>query len=627
MAIQGKTAAQAAETRSQVKSQGFQTVVARTLLKAKRTLWGVGIFSVFINILMLTGPLYMLQVYDRVLLSGSVETLIGITILMAAMFAFMGVLDWVRGRVLARLAEGFGQELGPDTFSRWLASGTRKASATQPVQDLSTLQQFLSSNAPSTFFDMPWIVIFIGVIFLLHPMLGVLAVFGAVVLAIGAIYNERSTREPTIEALGLQREERSLSLQAARNADTLTALGMGPAVKARWMELNGRTRGKTLDAADKRSSATAFTKGFRMFIQSSILGLGGYYAIQGIITPGAMIAGSIIMGRAMAPLQQAIGQWRSVLSARDAHNRLTEFLDTTPELGEQTELPPPQGRLTVEAMSAAAPGDRKAILRGINFTLEPGAGLAIIGPSASGKTTLARLLTGVWTPQSGSVRLDGATFAQYSPDAIRAALGYLPQDVELFDGSIKDNIARFDADASDSDVQAAAMLAGVHDLILHLPEDYQTRVGTGGAVLSGGQIQRIALARAVYGMPKLVVLDEPNASLDEAGDMALSTCIKALRDAGSTVVVIAHRRSAIVQLDQLLVLKEGRQAAFGPKADVLQAMREERGQGGDNVQPIPSPVKASTSKAPSMVPKRQVSRSSGFSGPTGSTGLSTPRKS
>ena len=577
-------------------SQGLQSVVAQTLLRAKSTVWGVFVFSLFINLLMLTGPLYMLQVYDRVLLSGSVETLIGLTILMAVMFLFMGLLDWVRGKVLARLADGFARELSGNAFSRWLNLGSQRASATQPLSDLGTLQNFLSSNAPATFFDIPWAPIFIIAIYILHPMLGHLAVAGAVILTLGAIYNERSTRKPTMEALALQREERLLSAQAARNADTLAALGMAPNVQARWAEMNRATSLKTLQAADKRAGATAFTKGFRMFIQSAILGLGCYYAVQQVITPGAMIAGSIIMGRALAPIQSAIAQWRSFLAARDAHDRLSAFLDRVPDLTEQTDLPDPTGQVSVEQMYAGPPGARDAILQGIDFALPAGAGLGIVGPSASGKTTLARLLTGIWMPQRGAVRLDGATLAQYSPAAIRRAVGYLPQSVELLDGTIKDNISRFDPNASDAAVQEAAAMAGVHDMIVRMEDDYQTRVGTDGIVLSGGQLQRIALARAVYGKPKLVVLDEPNANLDEVGDLALAKCLQQLRASGTTVIVIAHRKDVLSHVDHLLVLENGKQVAFGPRDEVFKAMAKARGQRGSS-SPRPQTAKRPSSPA------------------------------
>ena len=554
-------------------------VVGTALGRVRGAVAGVGVFSFFINLLMLTGPLYMLQVYDRVLLSRSVETLVGLSVLMALLFAFMGGFDWVRARVLARLADTLEDDLGADTFSRWLRSPSSTDS--QPVQDLSTLRTFLSGSAPATFFDIPWVPVFIGVIFFLHPMLGWLAVFGTVVIFSSALWNELRTRAPTLEALQKSRAERVFASQAVRNADTVAALGMGPELTRRWRRLNREAARSGLSSADRRSSASAFTKGFRMFIQSAVLGLGGYYAIKGVITPGAMIAASIIMGRALAPVQQAIGQWRGFLAARDAWERLEAFYESAPEAPDHMALPAPTGALRVEGVTAGPPGARRAVLSGIDFKLAPGQGLGVVGPSASGKSTLAKLVTGIWSPQRGAVRLDGATFDQYGADVLGGAVGYLPQTVELFDGTVGDNIARFRPDATSESVVEAARLASVHDMVLRLPDGYDTVVGpsaagSGGTVLSGGQVQRIALARAVYGSPVLVVLDEPNANLDEAGDRALSRCIRSLRERGTTLVVVAHRQSAISQLDSLLVLKEGRMAAFGPREDVLRELSKAR---------------------------------------------------
>ena len=573
------------------------SVVGQALGRVKGAVLGVGIFSFFINLLMLTGPLYMLQVYDRVLLSRSVETLVGLSILMAVLFGFMGGFDWVRARVLARLADNLEDDLGADTFSRWLRAPG--AAQSQPVQDLSTLRTFLAGNAPSTFFDIPWVPIFIAVIFFLHPMLGWLAVFGTVVIFASALYNEVRTRQPTMDALAKTRAERMFTQQAIRNADTVAALGMGPEVTRRWQALNRDAAGKGLDATDRRSSATAFTKGFRMFIQSAVLGLGGYYAIKGVITPGAMIAGSIIMGRAMAPVQQAIGQWRGFLAARDAWERLEEFYETAPPEPEHMQLPAPSGALAVETVTAGPPGASRAVLNNVDFSLKPGQGLGVLGPSASGKSTLARLLTGIWKPQRGAVRLDGATFDQYDAATLGNAVGYLPQTVELFDGTVGDNISRFRPDATPEQVVEAAKLAGVHDMILHLPDGYDTTVGAGGTVLSGGQVQRIALARAVYGAPVLVVLDEPNANLDEAGDLALARCIRALRQRGATVVVVAHRKSAISQLDTLLVLQDGKMVAFGPKEEVVAKLNEARTGGAQ--QQAKRPAQAPKGRQPARV--------------------------
>ena len=553
---------------------GLRSVVGRAVLSARGALTGIAIFSAFINILMLTGPLYMLQVYDRVLISGSAVTLLSLSILMVAMFSFMGFLEFCRGRVLLRVADKFERDLGGRTFDAWMTYGLggQAAKRAQPLNDISKLRQFISGNAPGTFFDIPWVVVYIGVIFLLHWSLGVMAIIGTIIIFLSALYNEVSTRKPQMESLKFKRAEQIFAQQAHRNTDAVSAMGMGDNMRARWQELNTQGAGEAVRAGDRAGSAQSFTKGFRMIIQSGILGMGGFLAIKGIITPGAMIAGSIILGRALAPVQMAIGQWRGFNAARDAFHRLNAFYDMTDDQVETTSLPKPTGRMDIEHVFAGPPGATRATLSDLNFSLEAGQGLGVIGPSASGKSTLARLLVGIWKPQKGHIRLDGATFDQWNRSEIGPHIGYLPQAVELFDGTIAENIARFNPNASDESVWEAARMAGVHDMVLRLEDGYQTRIGEGGAVLSGGQVQRVALARAVYGRPKLVVLDEPNSNLDAEGDAALAHAIRFLRKAGSTVIVMAHRPSAISEVDQLLMLKDGRQIAFGPKQDVLKSV-------------------------------------------------------
>ena len=553
---------------------GLRSVVGKAVMSARGALSGIAIFSAFINILMLTGPLYMLQVYDRVLISGSGVTLLSLSILMVAMFSFMGFLEFCRGRVLLRVADKFERDLGGKTFDAWMTHGLGGLAAqrAQPLNDISTLRQFISGNAPGTFFDIPWVVIYIAVIFLLHWTLGVMAIVGTIIIFLSALYNEVSTRKPQMESMKFKRAEQAFAQQAHRNTDAISAMGMGGNMRARWQQLNSQGTGEAVTAGDRAGSAQSFTKGFRMIIQSGILGMGGYLAIKGIITPGAMIAGSIILGRALAPVQMAIGQWRGFNAARDAFQRLNAFYEMTEENDETISLPEPTGKMDVEHVFAGPPGAQRATLSDLNFTLEAGQGLGVIGPSASGKSTLARLLVGIWQPQKGNIRLDGATFDQWNRGELGPYIGYLPQDVELFDGTIAENIARFNANATDESVWEAARMAGVHDMVLRLEDGYQTRIGEGGAVLSGGQVQRVALARALYGRPKLVVLDEPNSNLDADGDAALAHAIRFLRKAGSTVIVMAHRPSAISEVDQLLMLKDGRQVAFGPKEDVLKSM-------------------------------------------------------
>ncbi len=570
----------ASQSSNKADNTGMRSAVGRALISARKAFLGVGIFSVFVNMLMLTGPIYMLQVYDRVLASRSISTLVAISILMAALYAFMGFLDFCRSRVLIRLANQFEESLGERTYRIWLKQGLmgRAAARHAPLNDLSTLRQFLSGNAPGTFFDIPWVPLFIIVIFFLHWTLGVLAIFGGIVIFFAAMMNEWGTRKPLVESMKLRRMEQAFAQQTHRNADTIEAMGMGDNMRRRWQSISRQSAKESQIASDRSGSSTAFSKAFRMFIQSAILGLGGALAVKQIITPGAMIAGSIIMGRALAPIQMAIGQWRGFNAARDAYSRLNAFYEIVPEDGDNLQLPAPTGHLRVENLTAGPPGAQSAILAGLHFDLKPGQGLGVIGPSAAGKSTLARLLVGIWLPQKGAVRLDGATFDQWSHDEIGKYIGYLPQEVELFDGTVGENISRFNGDAESEAIVEAARWAGVHELILRLPEGYDTKIGEGGAVLSGGQTQRVALARALYGDPVLIVLDEPNASLDAEGDAALSRAIAEARKRNKTVVVMAHRPSAIAAVDQLLMLKDGRQTAFGPKEEVLKELRAQNPQ-------------------------------------------------
>lgn len=611
---------------------GLRSVVGKAIMSARGAFTGIALFSLFINILMLTGPLYMLQVYDRVLISGSAVTLLSLSILMVAMFSFMGFLEFCRSRVLLRVADKFERDLGGRTFDAWMNHGLggQAAKRAQPLNDISTLRQFISGNAPGTFFDIPWVVIYIAVIFLLHWSLGVMAIIGTIIIFLSALYNEVATRKPQMESMKFKRAEQQFAQQAHRNTDAISAMGMGGNMRARWQELNTQGTGEAVTAGDRAGSAQSFTKGFRMIVQSGILGMGGYLAIQGIITPGAMIAGSIILGRALAPVQMAIGQWRGFNAARDAFHRLNEFYDVAEDDVETTSLPEPKGKMDIEHVFAGPPGAQRATLSDLNFSLEAGQGLGVIGPSASGKSTLARLLVGIWKPQKGNIRIDGATFEQWNRLELGPHIGYLPQDVELFDGTIAENIARFNPQASDESVWEAARMAGVHDMVLRLDDGYQTRIGEGGAVLSGGQVQRVALARAVYGRPKLVVLDEPNSNLDADGDAALAHAIRFMRKAGTTVIVMAHRPSAISEVDNLLMLKDGRQMAFGPKDEVLKSMTR---QVATNDSPAPKAKPANNSRPASAAPPnsataplRNTSRG-GFSGPLAAVSSPKSKKS
>jgi PrtD family type I secretion system ABC transporter len=552
----------------------LHTEVGKALMLSKNAFVGIMIFSAFINILMLTGPLYMLQIYDRVLSSRSMSTLMAMSILMAAMFAFMGFFEFVRSRILVRVGDKLERDLSTRTFKIWMKQGLfgKAGQRNRPLQDLGTLKQFFSGAAPATFCDLPWAPFYIAVIFLIHWTLGVAALIGAIIIFIIATINELTTRKPMQDANIYKMQGHMFADASHRNADAITAMGMSDQMRQRWGHYAQMSAEQTVVGSDQAGGLTSMSKAFRMFVQSGILGLGGALAVQQIISPGAMIAASIIMGRALAPIQMALGQWRGFIAARQAFNRLNAFYDIIPEEKPNLPLPVPTGVISVENVIAAPPGSQVPVLMGLNFKLEPGQGLAVIGPSASGKSTLSRLLVGIWLPQKGSVRLDGATFDQWNPEQLGPHIGYLPQEVELFDGTIGENISRFRADASAEAIVLAARRAGVHDLILRLADGYDTRLGEGGAVLSGGQNQRIALARALFGDPVLVVLDEPNANLDADGDAALAAALLDLRMRKKTVITMTHRPSALASMDYLLMLRDGKQVAFGPKEEVIKEM-------------------------------------------------------
>lgn len=579
---------------------GLRSPVGEVLGKARSAFVGIGVFSFFVNLLMLTGPIYMLQVYDRVLMSRSMATLVFISVAMLMLYAFMGLFDFWRSRVLVRVADEFEAIMNKQTFAPWVKRSSQGGAGARsaPLSDVATIRQFLSGNAPGAFFDLPWVPAFIALIFLLHWTLGVLAVVGTLIILISAIISSKRTSKPLTESLRLRRAEQAFAATAQRNAETIQAMGMTGHVRARWAHFNTEGARETVNAADRTGGATAFTKSFRMFLQSAMLGAGGALAIQQIVTPGAMIAGSIILGRALAPVQMVVGQWRSVGQTREAYDRLNEFHLAEDTLPTPTQLPEPTGHLTVQDVTAGPPGASRAVLSGLNFSVKPGQGLGVIGPSASGKSTLARLLVGVWMPQRGAIRIDGATYDQWDRDVIGPAIGYLPQTVELFDGSIAENIARFDPQGNDDAVIAAAQWAGVHELILKLPDGYDSRIGPGQTVLSGGQTQRIGLARALYGNPKLIVLDEPNASLDQEGDAALTRAIRLAREAGAAIIVMAHRPSAIAAVDLILSLRDGKQDAFGPKEDVIAKMREQSDAMKDAVVKKRAQAKIAASQAP-----------------------------
>jgi PrtD family type I secretion system ABC transporter len=541
----------------------------------RRTFIWVGLFSAGVNILMLTGPMFMLQVYDRVLASGSFATLQGLFIIVVVLYGFLGLYDFLRTRLLSRAGYRLDKTVGSHAFDLWVRSGADpRSKLARPLSDLSIVRGFLASPSMLGFFDLPWIPFYLAIVFFVHPWLGYLAIFGSLFVITLALINQFVTRKPYAQAMSMDGTESFFVEQSRRNADAIVPLGMLGPLQHRWQEMHAAGLATGQIGGDRGEGFAAISKAFRMLLQSSLLGLGGYLALKQEISPGMIVATSIIAGRALAPVDQVIGQWRNVVRAREAFRRLKETLDVNVDQIQKVQLPEPTGKLDLRGVTKfnmldGQGAERPPILQQISFALEPGDALGVIGASASGKSTLARILVGAWMPDRGEVRLDGATYDQWDPNVLGRYIGYLPQSLELLAGTVKDNIARFDSDASDEAVIEAATIAGVHDMILQLPDGYATQIGYGTPPLSGGQVQRVGLARALYGMPKVVVLDEPNSNLDATGDEALARAISHLRQAGSTVVVMAHRPSAIEAVNKVMVLREGAIVEFGDKAEVL----------------------------------------------------------
>ncbi|WP_295584306.1 type I secretion system permease/ATPase [uncultured Lamprocystis sp.] len=543
----------------------------RAALQASRdSFLYAGLFSLFINLLLLVPALYMLQVYDRVLASSSETTLLMLTILAVGLYAIMAALEFVRSRILVRVGARIDMSLNARLFTAMFDAGLRgrKGAGAQPIQDLGTLRQFLTGNGLFGFFDVPWIPVYLAVLFLLHPWIGWLAVGGSVLLIGLAFANELLTRNPLGQANTLSVATNQYVSANLRNAEALEAMGMLHNVQERWLTRHVEVLKLQALASDRAGLLANTSKAVRITLQSLVLGVGAYLAIQQIVTPGVMIAGSILMGRALAPVDMLIGTWKGFLGARSAYERLRELLHAIPQRLPKMSLPAPKGRVSVEDVVAIPPGSDVAVLKRISFEVSAGEVVAIIGPSAAGKSTLARVLLGVWPIASGTVRIDGADIANWNREQLGPFIGYLPQDVELFDGTVSENIARF-AVIDPAKVVAAAQRACVHDMILRLPKGYDTPIGEGGAVLSGGQRQRIGLARALYGKPALVVLDEPNSNLDDQGEAALVAAIAQLKAERATVFIITHRPSVLNSVDKILALREGAIALFAPRDQVL----------------------------------------------------------
>lgn len=552
-----------------------KTEIGRALLAFKRTFWTIGVFSAIINLMMLVPSLYMLQVYDRVLASRNEITLLMLTLLMLGAYLFMGGLEVIRSFILVRVGARFDMMLNKRVYTASFEQNLKQAggNAGQTLSDLTNLRQFLTGNALFAFFDAPWFPIYLFVIFMFEPSLGLFALCGTIVLVILAYVNERVTKSPLSEANTMAVSASSLATNNLRNAEVIESMGMLPNLMGRWFKLHGKFLNLQADASQKAGTIGAATKFVQTALQSLVLGFGALLVLENRITPGMMIAASILVGRTLAPVQQVIGVWKSWSSTRSAFDRLTKLLEANPARPAGMALPAPQGHLALEGVTASPPGMRNPVVRNVSFAINPGDVLGVIGPSGSGKSTLARLLVGVWPAMMGKVRLDGADIYTWNKAELGPHMGYLPQDIELFSGTVSENIARFGEVDSDKVVQAAKR-AGVHDMILHFPEGYDTRLGDGGAGLSGGQKQRLGLARAMYGDPSLIVLDEPNSNLDEAGEAALTAAVNDLRQRGKTIVLITHRPSAIGITTKLLLMRDGAVHMFGPTDKVLAALQE-----------------------------------------------------
>ncbi|CAB5132306.1 Type I secretion system ATPase [Olavius algarvensis associated proteobacterium Delta 3] len=531
--------------------------------KCRFVLLAVAVVSLFVNVLMLTVPLYMLQIYGRVLVSRSVETLIYLSVVAIGALLVVAALDFTRSRILAHMSAWLENRLGPEVLPPAISQQLQSQSyGVQALRDVSQVRQFVASPTIFALFDAPWIPVYLFVIYLLHPVLFVIAVIGAVLLFSLAVTNELATRKPLKAANAQNVAALRKTAAAARNAEVIEAMGMMPGITRRWLSDNQEALQQQMLASDRAGVILAATKFFRLVLQVAMLGVGGYLVLQYELTPGGMIAGSIILSRALQPIEQAIGTWKSLLSARSAYARLKTFLIETRQRPVDMSLPAPYGHLSVEKVIFTPPGGQKPVLKGVSFALAAGESLAVVGPSAAGKSTLARLIVGAWRPGHGAdvYSWDRVDFGRH--------VGYLPQDVELFDGTIEDNIARL-GEPDPIAVVEAAKRAGVHEMILQLPDGYRTQIGDAGAMLSGGQRQRIGLARAFFGGPRLIVLDEPNASLDSEGENDLLRAMATLKEDGATVVLIAHRPSMVSQVDKILFLRDGMVEMVGPREDVL----------------------------------------------------------
>ncbi|MHC2492847.1 ATP-binding cassette subfamily C protein PrsD [Sinorhizobium meliloti] len=553
-------------------SKGRNADPAAALRDCRAAFIGVGVASALVNLLYLTGSFFMLEVYDRILPSRSIPSLIALSLLALLLYAFQGAFELIRGRMLVRIAGALDESLNGRIYRAIVKAPLKlrmQGDGLQALRDFDQVRSFLSGVGPAALFDLPWLPFYIAICFLFHPVIGLIAIIGGLILTLLTYLTNRGTQAPAkkaSEAGGL----RNVFAQASqRNAEVVHAMGMSARLTALWERRNTEFRDENRRTSDIGNGYGALSKVFRMALQSGVLAAGAVLVIRGEASPGIIIAGSILTARALAPVELAIGNWRGLVAARQSWQRLKELLKALPEADAPLQLPDPRERLTVEGLASGPPAAQRLIVSDVNFTVRAGGAVGVIGPSASGKSSLARAILGIWPAYRGSVRLDGAALDQWDSDALGKHVGYLPQDVELFAGTIAQNICRFAEDATSEAIVAAAKAARVNDLILRLPNGYDTEIGDGGMTLSAGQRQRVALARALYGDPFLVVLDEPNSNLDAEGEQALSEAIMSVRSRGGIVIVVAHRPSALASVDLVLMMNEGRMQAFGAKEQVL----------------------------------------------------------